>query len=204
MDRVNNKTIESGESITLGLEYKNQNKFNKEKINLGIGVNFKAKKDEDLPLSTSLNQKTSDIIGYSGINITENLSFNYNFSIDENLRDTKYSLASLNYNSSKFSTSFEYMEKSQPIGEESYLNNVSRIEINNANSLAFETNKNLDKNLTDYYNLIYKYKNDCLEASVVYNKQFYDDVSINSDKNIFFKISIIPFGDLGTASNEQN
>ena len=72
------------------------------------------------------------------------------------------------------------------------------------NSLAFETNKNLDKNLTDYYNLIYKYKNDCLEASLVYNKQFYDDVSINSDKNIFFKISIIPFGDLGTASNEQN
>ena len=204
LDRVNNKTIESGESITLGLEYKNQDKFNKDKINLGIGVNFKTKKDEDLPLSTSLNQKTSDIIGYSGINITENLSLNYNFSIDENLRDTKYSLASLNYNSSKFSTSFEYMEKSQPIGEESYLNNVSRIEINNSNSLAFETNKNLDKNLTDYYNLIYKYKNDCLEASVVYNKQFYDDVSINSDKNIFFKISIIPFGDLGTASNEQN
>ena len=96
------------------------------------------------------------------------------------------------------------MEKSQPIGEEIYLNNVSSIEINNSNSLAFETNKNLDKNLTDYYNLIYKYKNDCLEASVVYNKQFYDDVSINSDKNIFFKISIIPFGDLGTASNEQN
>ena len=204
LDRVNNKTIESGESITLGLEYKNQDKFNKDKINIGIGVNFKTKKDEDLPLSTSLNQKTSDIIGYSGINITENLSLNYNFSIDENLRDTKYSLASLNYNSSKFSTSFEYMEKSQPIGEESYLNNVSRIEINNSNSLAFETNKNLDKNLTDYYNLIYKYKNDCLEASVVYNKQFYDDVSINSDKNIFFKISIIPFGDLGTASNEQN
>ena len=204
LDRVNNKTIESGESITLGLEYKNQDKFNKDKINLGIGVNFKTKKDEDLPLSTSLNQKTSDIIGYSGINITENLSLNYNFSIDENLRDTKYSLASLNYNSSKFSTSFEYMEKSQPIGEESYLNNVSRIEINNSNSLAFETNKNLDKNLTDYYNLIYKYKNDCLEASLVYNKQFYDDVSINSDKNIFFKISIIPFGDLGTASNEQN
>ena len=204
LDRVNNKTVEFRESITVGLEYKNQDKFNKDKINLGIGVNFKTKKDEDLPLSTSLNQKTSDIIGYSGINITENLSFNYNFSIDENLRDTKYSLTSLNYNSSKFSTSFEYMEKSQPIGEESYLNNVSRIEINNSNSLAFETNKNLDKNLTDYYNLIYKYKNDCLEASVVYNKQFYDDVSINSDKNIFFKISIIPFGDLGTASNEQN
>tara|TARA_B100000674_G_scaffold486016_1_gene493771 strand:- start:2549 stop:5128 length:2580 start_codon:yes stop_codon:yes gene_type:complete len=203
LDRVSNKTIESRESVTLGLEYKNQNKFNRDRINLGLGVNLKTKEDEDLPVSTTLNKKTSDIIGYSGINITENLSIGYNFSIDENLSDTNYSLASLKYNSSIFSTSFEYMEKSQPIGEESYLNNVSKVIINNNNSLAFETNKNLDKNLTDYYNLIYKYKNDCLEASVIYNKQFYSDNAINSDKNIFFKISIIPFGDVGTVNNEK-
>ncbi len=66
------------------------------------------------------------------------------------------------------------------------------------NSLSFETNKNIDKNLTDYYNLIYKYKNDCLEASLVYNKQFYQDDTINSGKNIFFKISFIPFGTVNT------
>ena len=44
-----------------------------------MGVNFRNTNDEDLPLSSSLGQKTSDIIGYSGINITENLSLNYNF-----------------------------------------------------------------------------------------------------------------------------
>ena len=53
-------------------------------------------------------------------------------------------------------------------------------------------------NLTNYYNLIYEYKNDCLKASVVYNKQFYQEDTVNSGKNIFFKISFIPFGNINT------
>ena len=65
---------------------------------------------------------------------------------------------------------------------------------------GFETSRNMDKNLTNYYNLIHKYKNDCLEASIVYNKQFYQDDSINSGQNIFFKISLIPFGEVGSSA----
>ena len=198
IDRINNKTIEAGGSITLGLEYLKQNKLDEDKLKFGLGINFRENEDNDLPTSSSLGQKTSDLIGYSGINITENLSFNYNFSIDQNLSETNYSLISANYNGNKFKTSFEYMEKSKFIGDESYLSNLTELELDKSNSLAFETNKNLDKNLTNYYNLIYKYKNDCLEASVVYNKQFYEEDTINSGKNIFFKISFIPFGTVNT------
>ena len=53
-------------------------------------------------MSTSLGNKTSDIIGYSGVNITENLYAEYNFSIDQNLQETNYSLATINYNNDKF------------------------------------------------------------------------------------------------------
>ena len=198
LDRINNKTVEDGASATLGLEYKNLKNNNSENLKLGLALNFRNKEDEDIPLSSSLGQKTSDLIGYSGINITENLSFDYNFSIDQNLSETNYSLLSANYDNSKFKTSFQYMEKSNHIGDESYLKNSTELQINKTNSLSFETNKNIDKNLTDYYNLIYKYKNDCLEASLVYNKQFYQDDTINSGKNIFFKISFIPFGTVNT------
>ena len=198
LDRISNKSVEEGVSTTIGLEYKNQNANDKDKINLKLAVNFRAKENEDLPLSSSLNKKTSDIIGYSGINITENLSLNYNFSIEQNLSGTNYSLISADYNANKFKFNFEYMEKSKYVGEESYLTNSTYLKINKSNSLAFETSRNLDKNLTDYYNLIYKYNNDCLEASVVYNKQFYQDDSVNSGQNIFFKISLIPFGGINT------
>ena len=198
IDRINNKTVEHGPSATLGVEFINQDNSNNDKIKFGLALNLRNKEDDDLPLSSSLGNKTSDLIGYSGINITENLSLNYNFSIDQNLSETNYSLVSAIYNGNKIKTSFEYLEKSAHIGDESYLNNLTEVEIDNSNSIAFETNRNIDKNLTNYYNLIYQYKNDCLKASVVYNKQFYQEDSINSGKNIFFKISFIPFGDINT------
>ena len=145
-----------------------------------------------------MGQKTSDLIGYSGINITENLSFNYDFSIQNNLKETNYSLVSLDYENTKFETSFEYMEKSNLVGDESYLTNLSKFKLNNSNSLFYETNQNIDKNITDYYNLIYEYKNDCLKASVKYNKQFYKEDNINPEENILFKISFIPFGEINS------
>ena len=196
LDRINSNdiTVESGASATFGLEYKNQNNMNQDKIKLGLAMNFRNKEDKDLPTSSSLGQKTSDLIGYSGINITENLSLDYNFSIDQNLSETNYSLVSANYNGDRFKTSIEYMEKSNLIGDESYLTNYTKLDFNKSNSIAFETSKNIDKNITNYYNLIYAYKNDCLEASIIYNKQFYEEDSINSGKNILFKISFIPFG----------
>ena len=125
---------------------------------------------------------------------------NYNFSLDQNLSETNYSLISTSYINSKFKTSFEYMEKSNFVGDESYLTNNTQLQLNNQNSIEFETTKNIDKDLTDYYNLIYNYKNDCLQASLIYNKQFYKEDNISSDTNIFFKISFIPFGSVNSPS----
>tara|TARA_Y100000590_G_scaffold329701_1_gene374422 strand:+ start:2227 stop:4797 length:2571 start_codon:yes stop_codon:yes gene_type:complete len=203
LDRINNKTVEEGISATLGMEYKNQDKSNNDIIDLGFGINFRTTEDKDLPISSSLNKKTSDIIGYSGINITENLSFNYDFSIDQSLNETNYSLITAAYKGSKLKTSFEYLEKSKFIGDESYLTYLAQLDLDRSNSIALETNKNLDKNLTNYYNIIYEYKNDCLKASVIYNKQFYNDKDINSGQNIFFKISLLPFGSAGNANSNE-
>jgi len=200
IDRIDNNTVEHGLSTTLGLEYKKIDTFASENIKLGLAVNLRDKEDKDLPISSSLGEKTSDIIGYSGINISKNISIQYDFSLDQNLNETNYSLLSTKYKGGKFNTSFEYMEKSKHIGDESYLTNLTEFNLNESNSIGFETNKNLDKNLTNYYNLIYEYKNDCLEASLVYNKQFYENNSLNSGKNIFFKISLKPFGTINTPS----
>ena len=198
IDRVSDKTVEEGISTTLGIEYKSQYLNNKDRIKFGIAMNFREKFDEDLPVSSSLNKKTSDLIGYSGLNITENLSLNYNFSIQDNLNETNYSLVNLDYKNSSFQTSFEYLEKSNLIGDESYLTNFSKFELNKSNALFYEINQNIDKNITDYYNLIYEYQNDCLKASIKYNKQFYKEDTVNPEENIFFKISFIPFGEINS------
>ena len=61
------------------------------------------------------------------------------------------------------------------------------------NSLSFSTRKNKKTNLTEYYNLVYQYKNDCLDASIEYNKEYYSDRDIKPDEGIFLKLTIIPF-----------
>ena len=63
-----------------------------------------------------------------------------------------------------------------------------------SNSLSFSTRKNKTIDLTEYYNLSYQYKNDCLSASVEYNKEYYSDRDIKPNESIFFKLTIIPFG----------
>ena len=69
-----------------------------------------------------------------------------------------------------------------------------RLNLNDSNSIQFSTRENQSSNLTEYYKLMYEYKNDCLAASIEYNKDYYDDRDIKPTENIFFKLTIIPFG----------
>ena len=48
-----------------------------------------------------------------------------------------------------------------------------------------------------------EYKNDCLIAGVEYNKSNYADGDLKPEENLFFKIKIIPFGELNTPSVKQ-
>ena len=86
------------------------------------------------------------------------------------------------------------------ISEKSYISNETKFNINKNYSLGFSTNKNLDQNLTEYYDIIYEYKNDCLTAALEYKKTFYRDSDIEPAENLFFSIKIIPFGDINSPS----
>ena len=58
----------------------------------------------------------------------------------------------------------------------------------------FKTRKNKKTSLTEFYNLIYEYTNDCLVAALEYNKDYYNDRDFKASETIFFKLTIIPFG----------
>ena len=105
-----------------------------------------------------------------------------------------------NININNFVTSFEFLEEDNYLNENSYLVNKSKYKFSDNYSVAFETSKNLDKNITDYYNLIYEYENDCLTAAIEYSKNYYTDGSLKPDENILFSIKIIPFGKINSPS----
>ena len=195
--------VEGGGSLTLGLEYSNKNKNNKDIINLSLANVFRPSKNEDLPINNSIGEKRSDIIGKLNFVPSDSFNLDYDFSLDNNLKGSNLNLIRTNLSVNNFITTFEYLEEDNSMGTKSYVSNKTTLNLNNNNSISFKTNKDLDKNITEYYNLIYEYKNDCLVAGVEYNKSNYTDGDLKPEENLFFKIKIIPFGELNTPSVKQ-
>ena len=66
-------------------------------------------------------------------------------------------------------------------------------EFNEGNLLSFNTRRNRKRDLTEFYNLIYEYENDCLVAAIEYNKEYYSDRDIRPNEELFFSLTITPF-----------
>tara|TARA_Y100000590_G_scaffold394255_1_gene473251 strand:- start:1229 stop:3694 length:2466 start_codon:yes stop_codon:yes gene_type:complete len=190
-----NDTIEEGQSVTMGFEYEKYIS-NKKIIDFNLATNFSDQAKPDLPLKTSLNEKNSDIVGDLTISPSDYLKLGYEFSLDNNLGNSNFNLVKADFDNNHFKTSFEYLEEDNHVGEKSYISNKTSLVINESKSISLGTRKNLDKDITEYYNLIYEYKNDCLIAAVEYNKNFYLDENIRPEQNLFFSIKIIPFAEI--------
>ena len=72
------------------------------------------------------------------------------------------------------------------------IENTTSYNFNNENSILFKTRKDKNLNLTEYYDLVYEYKNDCLIAGVKYKRNYYSDADIKPADELFFTITIVP------------
>ena len=122
------------------------------------------------------------------------MKIKYDFSLDDNLKDNNYELLTTEFKVNNFVTSFEYLNENNTAGKESYFTNKTSYSINDSKSLIFESRENKKTNLTEFYNLIYQYRNDCLIAALEYNKNYYTDQDLKPEENIFFNLTIVPFG----------
>ena len=200
MDRIDDSAVEGGESFTLGIEYSSKDKTGKDFFNLSFANIFRLSENPDLPKIHGISNKRSDIIGELDLIPSKFFDLSYKFSLDENLESSNYDLVKANFNINNFVTSFEYLEEDNYLNQSSYIKNISKFNFSDNYSIGFETSKNLDQNITDYYNLIYEYENDCLTAAIEYNKSYYSDGSLKPEENILFSIKIIPFGKINSPS----
>ena len=72
------------------------------------------------------------------------------------------------------------------------MENQTLFTINENNYLKFNTRRNRKINLTEYYNLVYEYKNDCLTAGVKYKKSYYEDRDLKPTEDLLFTITLYP------------
>ena len=141
-----------------------------------------------------MNSKNSNFFGEILFQPNQVISTKYQASTKNNLIKINYENFITEISINNFVTTFDYLNENNTNDSKSYLTNTTKLIFNNSNSVQFSTRENKSSNLTEYYNLMYEYKNDCLAASIEYNKDYYTDRDIKPEENLFFKLTIIPFG----------
>ena len=205
LDRLSvSDTVEGGLSLAYGSDYTIfDNVKNREVFSLKLANNLRLNENKDLPQNNQLGEKTSNFFSEISYSPSRFLTTKYNLSTKNNLTDINYESFKATISLNNFVTTFDYLNENNSSNENSYLLNTTRFALNKKNNLIFSTRENKSSNLTEYYNLIYQYKIDCLAASIEYNKDYYDDRDVKPEESIFFKLTIIPFGE-STTPNLKN
>ena len=181
-------SVEGGQSITIGGEYEIVNKMNNSILTAGLASVLRDKNDDKLPNNSTINNKGSDFIGSINLRPNNNIDIDYQFSIDNDLSSTNYNLIKADLKINKFVTTFEFLQEDDEVGTENHYASEIKFLFDDSNSLKYRTRRNKKTDLTEYYNLIYEYKNDCLTAALQYNKDYYSDNDLKPNEEIFFSI----------------
>ena len=195
---------EEGESLTLGVDFIKQ-KINSEPLegeelneiveyfNFKLATAFRLKDENNIPSMSTLNKKRSNIFGKAEFNPTKNTVIDYTFSLTNRLDRFEENIIGIGFDFDNFSTSFNFSERSGVLGNSNSVSNTTKLIFNEFNSFSFRTRRNREINLTEYYDLIYEYKNDCLIADIKYRKDYYNSADIIPKEELFFSITIVPF-----------
>jgi LPS-assembly protein len=186
-------SFEEGESLTLGLDYrketlKNINKF----FEFNLATILREKEENRIPTTSTINQKSSNLFGSSEFNMSENLKINYDFAIDNDLNTFEYNSIGSSISLNNLVTTFDFMEKNGKMGSTNFIENKTSYNFNNSNYISFNTRRNRKINLTEYYDLVYEYKNDCLTAGIKYKKTYYEDREVKPSEDLFFTVTLFP------------
>ena len=221
MNRANNVDVpETGLSLGHGFDYTIDQKISnvkKLKTSMGIGQVLRSNKLDNMPVTTSLNNKSSDFTGFIKFdfwdntnankkeklskNYTSNLfkdnnfSLNYNYNLSNDLKKLNKNNIALNWKRDTFSTNITFSEKNDYIGNErtAYFDMKKLIKQNYY--LRYEGKKDLLNDRSEFHNISFNFENECLITSLTYSKSFYYDKDLSNTNNLIFSIVIKPFGD---------
>ncbi len=189
-------TFETGRSITLGFDYKKSKENDLNDINdyfkFKLATVLRDKEENFIPNKSSLNEKHSNLFGSVESQISKNISLGYDFSIDNNYSTFEYNNINATLSLNNIVTKFNFIEENNEVGDTNVISNSISYKYDEQNQFTFKTRRNRKINLTEYYDLVYEYKNDCLVAGVKYNKTYYSDGDLKPSENLLFTISLVP------------
>ncbi len=186
-------SFEKGKSMTLGIDYKKQklediNKY----FEFKLASVFRDGEENFISSSSSLNKKNSNLFGSIETKLSENFEIDYNFRIDNNYEKFEYNSINTNFIFNNLETNFTFVEENGEAGNENFLENSTVYKFDENNFISFNTRRNRKLNLTEFYDLLYEYKNDCLIASIKYKKKYYSDRDLKPSENLLLTLTLYP------------
>ena len=199
-------TLETGRSITLGLDYENKKKDDLNQINnyfeLKLATILRDKEEKFIPTKSTIHRKNSNLFGSVSNQFSKYLNIGYDFSLDNDYNTFQYNDFNTTISINNFVTKFNFIEEHGEIGDANTLANKTQYSFDEKNSFIFQTRRNRKLNLTEYYDLIYEYKNDCLTAGIKYKKSYYADEDLRPTENLLFTITLFPLTSYEYQANE--
>ena len=95
-----------------------------------------------MPSKSSLDQKTSDVVGKIDYNFSKIGKINYNFALDDNLSDLNSNEIATELNFGKVQFNLDYLEQRKHVGEEHYASSGVSLNFDDNNKLSFNTKRN--------------------------------------------------------------
>ena len=189
-------TYESGRSLTLGLNYSNERKDKLNQINnyfeMKLATILRDKEEKFIPNNSTLNRKNSNLFGSVSNKFSENIEIGYNFSLDNDLNTLEYNNIDTTISLNNIVTKFNFIEENGERGDSNIVGGSIAYNLDDKNFFSFETRRNRKLNLTEFYDLVYEYKNDCLTAGIKYKKTYYSDGDLRPTENLLFTVTLFP------------
>ena len=199
LDRLQSEqNFEGGTNLTLGLDYEINDDFNQTNFSIGQIISEK-KNNKNMPDTSSLDNRFSNVVGNFSHKRGDNFKFEYNYSLDQNLRETNFNEISMDYVNNNFNFNINFLEEEKKSGDNEYVKTAIKYNGNNG-VLTFGNKRNLITNSSEFYDLSYEYINDCLRAGLYYRREFYNDSELEAENSLMFKITLSSFGSLNSPS----
>ena len=198
LDRINaGDNFEGGSNVTLGFDYENINGNKEFDFSLAQIIN-ENKSNKNMPSSSSLDKRFSDIIGNVKFENNENFSLGYDFAVDQNYKEMNYNSLFAEFYTDQFKLKIDYLDENIDASKKEYINSSISIKAGNDGLFEISNKRNLITNSSDFYKLSYEYFNDCLRAGLVYRREFYEDSELEPENSLMFTITLSSFGSVSS------
>ena len=189
-------TFESGRSLTLGFDFKMEKESELKDINnyfeFKLATVLRDKEQNFIPSKSTLNRKSSNLFGLVTNKFSDNFELKYNFAIDNDLSTFEYNSVAASFSINNLITKFNFIEENGEMGDSNVFENTISYNLDENNLVSFNTRRNRKLNLTEYYDLVYEYKNDCLTAGIKYKKTYYEDRDLKPSEDLLLTITLFP------------